>query len=170
MVAAGRAGAVVAAVALAATLGACAGARVEGGVYRSASGYRVTVPGGEWKEVGGSGADLEFRHATARAGMLVSAQCDATVARRSLDVLGRQLLIGLRERMVVEHGEAPVNGRTAAHTLLEGRMDGGARVRVESYTLKDTRCVYDLLLVAEPSAFDVARGDFRRFVDSFATD
>jgi hypothetical protein len=53
--------------------------------------------------------------------------------------------------------------------VLEGRMqDGGDRVRIESYTLKDERCVYDLLYVAAPGAFDDWRADFRRFVDSFA--
>ncbi|MGH7354398.1 MAG: hypothetical protein ACRELS_07490 [Candidatus Rokuibacteriota bacterium] len=165
----GRAGAVI--VGLVAALGACAGAHVrEGGVFRSASGYRVTVPGPEWKEAAAGRADLELRHATLRAGMLANAQCDPAVARRRLDVLGRQLLIGVRELRWVEHGETPVNGRAAAHALLEGRLDGGAPVRIEAYTLRDARCVYDLLLVAEPSAFDGARGDFLRFVNSFATD
>jgi hypothetical protein len=42
------------------------------------------------------------------------------------------------------------------------------RVRIESYTLKGERCVYDLLYVAEPAAFDAWRADFQRFVDSFA--
>ena len=160
----------VAAVGLAAALGACASARVEDGVFRSTSGYRVTLPGPEWKEVAASRADLELRSATASAGMLVNAQCDPAVTRRNLDVLGRQLLIGLRELRRVEHDEAPVNGRRAAHALLEGRLDGGSPVRIETFTLKDARCVYDLLLVAEPAAFDGARRDFRRFVDSFATD
>jgi len=170
VVAAGRAAAMLAVAGLAAALGGCAGSRVEGGVFRSASGYRVTVPGPEWREGAAVRADLELRHATIPAGMLVNAQCDPVVARRSLDVLGRQLLIGLRALRWVEHGEAPLNGRAAAHAVLEGRLDGGAAVRIEAYTLKDARCVYDLLLVAEPSAFDGARGDFHRFVNSFVAD
>ena len=170
MVAPGRAGTLVVAVGLASVLGACAGSRVEDGVFRSASGYRVTLPGPEWKEVAASRGNLEFRHATTRAGMLVSAQCDPAVSRRTLDVLGRQLLIGLRDLRRVEHGAVPVDGRSAAHALLEGRLDGGAPVRIEAYTLKGQRCVYDLILVAERSAFDGARADFRRLVDSFATD
>ena len=42
------------------------------------------------------------------------------------------------------------------------------RVRVESYTLRGDRCVWDLLFVAEPEVFEEGRADFRRFVESFA--
>jgi hypothetical protein len=162
--------ATVAAIGLGATLAGCAAHRVEDGVFRASSGYRVTLPGPDWREVRESRADIELRHATAAAGMLANAECDPAVARRRLDVLGRQLLIGLRETHGVRREQVPLNGVRAVHAVLEGQLDGGATVRVEAYTLKDARCVYDLLLVAEPAAFERARQDFRRFVDSFATD
>ncbi|MGH7418168.1 MAG: hypothetical protein ACREKB_10375, partial [Candidatus Rokuibacteriota bacterium] len=99
----------------------------------------------------------------------VNAVCDPAVARRGWDVLGRHLLLGVRDRVVVEADEVPVNGRTASHRLLEGRMrQSDQRVRIESYTLKGDRCVYDLLYVAPPDVFDAWRGDFTRFVQSFA--
>jgi len=160
------------AVALTATtlaLGACAGTRIEHGVFHGPSGYRVTLPpDGAWRIVGDSRADLELRHRTATAGMLVNGACDPALVRRTPEVLARHLLMGLRERVELEHGEMPVNGRMASHRLLEGRMrDSDERVRVESYTLADERCVWDLLFVAEPAAFDAERGDFQRFVESF---
>jgi hypothetical protein len=150
-------------------LGACAGRRIVDGVYHAPGGYRVTLPGPAWEVVPDSRADLELRNRTAPVGMLANAVCDRAVVRRNWDVLSLHLLIGMRDRTVVETGEAPVNGRAASHQVLEGRMgqrDG--RVRVESYTLKGDRCVYDLLYVAAPGAFDAWRGDFRRFVESFA--
>jgi hypothetical protein len=56
----------------------------------------------------------------------------------------------------------------ASHRVLEGRMrQTDERVRIESYTLKSDRCVYDLLYVARPEDFDAWRGDFQRFVQSF---
>jgi hypothetical protein len=55
------------------------------------------------------------------------------------------------------------------HLVVEGRMrDSRERVRIESYMVKDRRCVYDLLYVAPPGAFESSRGDFERFVGSFA--
>ena len=101
--------------------------------------------------------------------MLVNGACEPGLARRGAEVLARHLLMGLRDRVELERGEMPVNGRVASHRLLEGRMrESGERVRVETYTLRGERCVYDLLFVAEPAAFDAGRGDFRRFVESFA--
>jgi hypothetical protein len=167
--AARRAGAL--AVGLALVLDGCAGRRLVDGVFHAPSGYRVALPGPAWEVAPDSRADLELRHRTAPAGMLANAVCDPAVARRADDVLARHLLLGLRDREVREANEAPVNGRVASHRLLEGRMrQTGERVRIESYTLKDDRCVYDLLYVAAPGAFDAWRSDFQRFVDSFAGD
>jgi hypothetical protein len=150
-------------------LAGCAGRRLVEGTYRAPAGYRVTVPGPAWAVADDSRADLELRHRSAPAGMLVNAACDPAVARRAGDVLVRHLLLGIRDRVVLEQGELPVNGRLASHRVLEGRMrQSDERVRIESYTLRDDRCVYDLLYVAAPEAFDVWRGDFQRFVDSFA--
>lgn len=159
---------VAALAALTLALGACAGRRLVDGVYRAPSGYQVTVPGVAWEVAAESRADLELRHRSAPAGMLANAVCDPAVARRGWDVLTRHLLIGVRDREVVEAGEAPVNGRVASHRVLEGRMrQTDDRVRIESFTLKGERCVYDLLYVAPPAAFEAWRGDFRRFVESF---
>ena len=150
-------------------LGACAGTRIEHGVFHAKSGYRVALPpDGEWSIVDGSRADLELRNRTGDAGMLVNGACDPAIVRRTPDVLDRHLLMGLRHRVELEHGEVPVDGRVASHRLLEGRMPSEEPVRVESYTLRSERCVWDLLLVAAPAAFDAARGDFQRFVESFA--
>jgi hypothetical protein len=157
------------AAALTLVLGACAGRRIVDGVYHAPSGYRIAVPGQAWEVATESRADLELRHRTVPAGMLVNAVCDPAVARRPWDVLAQHLLIGMRDREVVETGEVPVNGRIASHRVLEGRMrQTDERVRIESYTLKGNRCVYDLLYVAPPGAFERWRGDFQRFVDSFA--
>jgi hypothetical protein len=156
------------AAALTLALGACAGRRIVDGVYHAPSGYRVALPGPGWEIMTDSRADLELRNRTAPAGMLANAVCDPAVARRGWDVLAQHLLIGMRDRAVVEANETPVNGRVASHRVLEGRMrQSDDRVRVESYTLKGDRCVYDLLYVAPPETFDAWRGDFQRFVESF---
>ena len=164
-------GRAVLAAGIALALGACAGHGIVDGVYRAPAGYRVTLPGPAWVVAGESRADLELRHRSAPAGMLANAVCDPAVVRRRDDVLALHLMLGLRDRQVEEADEIPVNGRVASHRLLEGRMrQSDQRVRVESYTLKGERCVFDLLYVAEPEAFAAGREDFRRFVDSFVTE
>jgi hypothetical protein len=77
-------------------------------------------------------------------------------------------LLGLRDRATLEEGEAEVAGRRGFRRVIEGRpRSADDRVRIESVVLKDGRCVYDLLYVAAPEAFDSGRGDFQRFVQSF---
>ena len=99
--------------------------------------------------------------------MLVNATCDAGVTQRRLDVLTRQVLVGLRDRHLLERDEVAVAGHTAAHAVLEGRMPPAGPVRVEVYVVRGPRCVFDLIYAAPPSTFERGQADFHRFVDSF---
>ncbi len=146
----------------------CAGRRLQDGIYRSEQGYRVAVPGAGWVVVDDTEADLELRRVDGQAAMLASATCRPLAARRRYADLGRHLLLGLRERETLEDGDVSLAGHPGAHLVVEGRMrDSRQRVRIESYTVKDDRCVYDLLYVAPPQVFESSRADFERFVRSF---
>lgn len=165
---AGRA-ALLTTVAMLTALAGCAGRRIDDGVYHSEHGYRITLPGPRWAIVDESPADLELRRADGGAGMLVAATCRPAAARRRFSDLGRHLLLGLRERETLEEGPASIAGLQGVHTVVEGRMrNSNDRVRIESYTLKDGRCVYDLLYAAPAASFAGSHGDFARFVASFA--
>jgi hypothetical protein len=150
----------------------CASRRVESGdTFSSNKGYSVRLPAGPWEVESDGAADVALRRPSAHAGMLVNAACEGGTARRSLEILARQLLVGVRGRRVLENGEVTVNGRRAAHTLLEARVeDGAAPVRVEMYVIKDERCVYDFLYVAPPATFETWRGDFRGLVETLRTE
>ena len=148
----------------------CALKRIENGVYHSSKGYRVAIPKAEWTLVDGGPADLALRHQGSSAGMAVNAVCEGVAPRRADDVLARQLHIGLRDRRVIERARGEVAGRPASRVLVEGRLEDSAKVRIESLSMKDERCLYDFLYVAPPAAFDAARADFASFVDSFRTE
>jgi hypothetical protein len=166
---AGRA-ALITTVVIATAVAGCAGRRLQDGIYRSEHGYRVTVPGPGWTVVDDSAADFELRRSDGQAGMLAAATCGPLARQRYAD-LGRHLLLGLRERETLEADEASLAGHKGAHLVVEGRMrDSKQRVRIESYTVKNDRCVYDLLYVASPAAFDSSRADFERFVASFTAE
>lgn len=168
----GRAGVAVIGAATALALGAgCAGTRFVNGVYHSPKGYRVVIPVAGWSVVESSRADLELRHRSAEAGMLVNAACGRAVARRSPVALAHQLLAGLRDRVVIERGEVSLNGRRATRALLEARSDAaGPPVKIEVYVMREGRCVYDLIYAAPPPVFEAWRADFDRFVDTFVTE
>jgi hypothetical protein len=154
-----------------ALLSGCAVQRIDDGVYHSPKGYRVAIPGAQWVPLVEGPADLELRHRTSTAAMAANAVCEAAVVKRPAAALARQLLIGVRERTVIEQGEMQVAGRPAVHTVVDGRLvDSEDRVRIETLVTKDDRCVYDLMYAAPEAAFAELRLDFSRFVDSFQTE
>lgn len=144
----------------------CSAGRIEGGVFYSAKGYRVDLPGPAWQVVPGSAADLELRRAEPKGGILINATCEGNPPSRSLPVLSRHLTFGLEEREVLDRSEVALGGRAALNSLLRGRVDG-VPVKIEAYVMKDERCVYDFLYVAPPEGFAAGAGEFRAFVRSF---
>jgi len=157
-------------VALAAlTLAACATASVPDTVFRVPERFRVTLPGAGWETTPMDNVELALRHRDTGAGIFANAECGEGAAQRDLGLLALQLFVGLRERERLENGPATVGGAPAAHAVIEAQASGtDGRVRLEAYVMKDERCVYDLVYVAPPHAFEAQRPDFRRFVESFA--
>ena len=149
----------------------CAVKGIENGVYHSPKGYRVTAPSPQWGPVDDSPADVELRHRSGSAGMAANAVCEERTTRHSSRVLARQLLVGVRDRSVIERGEVQVAGRPAVRAVVDGRVeDSKTKVRIETVVVKDERCVYDFMYVAPVATFDVTRPDFHRLVDSFRTE
>jgi hypothetical protein len=154
----------------AAVLGAgCSVRRIENGVFHSAKGYRVAIPGSAWAVVESSDADLELRHRVAPAGILAHAECGSPLAGRPASALERNLFLGLRERTVVDRGEVTLAGRAATRVVLDAAPAAAADlVRIEAWTMSDGRCVYDLLYAAPPQRFVDVLAAFEGFVASFA--
>lgn len=149
----------------------CAATRIEGGVFSSDKGYRVEMPSGDWTVANDRQADLELRHRDGTAGIVVNASCGAQRSRGPLSALARHLLSGLRDRSVVVREDVAVNGKTARHSVVDGRLaDGGAPVRLEVYVMRDERCLYDFLYAASPDTFAARRADFEHVVQTFATE
>jgi hypothetical protein len=141
----------------------CADKRIEHGVFRAGN-YLVAVPSG-WQVESDSRADLALARQGAPGGMLVHATCEGRTPRRTLDVLMRHLLFGLKDRRIVERADVMVNGYPAERAVFEGNSEGRT-VWGEAYVVKADECVYDLLYIAPPEFFDQGREDFDRVVRS----
>ena len=141
--------------------------RIEGGVFHSTKGYRVTLPPSGWTVDPGPRADLALQGEARSGGMLVDATCGGRERARPLDVLARHLTFGLTRRDVVENGTSTVAGREAAHTVVRGVADG-RDVTVEALVMRAEPCVHDFLYVAPTGLFDAGRPAFRALVESFS--
>jgi hypothetical protein len=150
-------------------LAGCSAARIEDGTFHSPKGYQVGVPGDGWRVESDAPPDLQLKRTAAPGAMLVDASCGGVELDRSLTVLARHLTFGLTDRRTVESDLWMVDGRPAAHRVIQGRRDG-VDVRVEAVVLKGERCVHDFLYVAPPGEFEDGRPAFRRLVESFAGD
>jgi hypothetical protein len=146
------------------SLTGCAGARVEAGIFYGGN-YRVELPPG-WRVVSDGRADLALARRDAPGGMLVNATCEGRERERSLPVLTKHLLFGLKGEQILARADVEVNGQPAQRTVFQGTSADAGPVAGEAYVIKVAGCVYDLLYVSPPEYFEQGRAAFDGFVRS----
>ncbi len=144
-------------------LTACATSRVvDGFLVDEARGFKIPMLLDDWRRIEAKGVEVAFRAEPGGqiAALAVSCEGEQTLPLR---ILARRLFFGIGTKRIVRQEPVSLNGAEAMHTVLEGHLKD-TDVMVSSYVAKDAGCVYDLVYVATPSAFQQRIGEFERFV------
>jgi len=147
--------------------GACVGcaprARFDGTSFRKRDvAYRIGSLSPAWGRVHVKGNDLAF-HRPSFGTVSVNARCEG-YDDVPLRVLLNQLLFGTTRRVYRTDEEVTLDGRGALHAITEAELDG-VPVRLETYLLVRSGCLFDLDYVSDSSA--PGRDEFTRFVQEF---
>ncbi len=100
--------------------------------------------------------------------ILVNGRCGLNSDDVPLSALTQHLFIEFTHRTIEEQTVVPFDGREAMHTRLTADLDG-VPMRYDVWVLKKDGCVYDLLYVAPPPAFERGVARFGAFVKGFTT-
>jgi hypothetical protein len=130
-------------------------------------GYRVSVPQSEdetWKRVDVPGAGLSFVSSESRSSVSLLSNCSNERSQASLEVLARQLLIGLRPDSTPRLESVLVDGQAGIAQIFTTR-EGETAVTVKTVTTEKANCQYDFILAA-PGNFEGLEADFDRWWSS----
>lgn len=130
--------------------------------------FQVGPVPGDWRRLDTNEGLLAFRDEAASATVVVNGRCGRDGDDVPLSALTQHLFMQFTEREVEEEEVMPFDGREAQRTVLLAKLDGVPK-RFEAVVLKKDGCVYDFVLIAEPSTFDRARPGFDAFVAGFHT-
>ncbi len=148
-------------------LSGCATGQILNGAYlNEAKGFKVRSPSTSWTRETGKEPELVFRHYTLPAGMMVNATCEGRAPSRDLQVLGRHLLFGLKEKGVLKTDQTVLADQEVLQTLVRGSLEG-TELLVRSYVIKARGCVYDLVYFAEPEVYAEGEREFEGLVKDF---
>ena len=151
--------------------GGCGGPQsgLEGAVYRS---DRVAFHVGEipptWSPIRVDEANLAYRDDAHRASVLANGRCGRKDNDTPLSALTAHLVMGTTAREVASQETIPFDGREAMHTRMQAKLDG-VLLAYDMFVLKKDGCVYDLVYVGDPSAFEGGVPAFEHFVSGFHT-
>ncbi len=155
--------------ALALSAASCGGGATYDGVRYRADDlvFRAGPAPASWRRLETSHGRLAFRDDAARATVIVNGRCGRDGDDTPLIALTNHLFLQFTEREIESEETVPFDGREARRTVLTAKLDGVA-LRFMAVVMKKDGCVYDLVLMSEPSTFATARGPFERFVATFS--
>ena len=134
-----------------------------GGLYiDEARGFKVPFLQEGWRRIELDEVALAFRDEAGKATIALFLSCEGE-GKVPLKVLARRLFFGLKDRRVLEQRTLSLNGAEAIQTILQGKL-GDEEVKVSSYVVRGSGCLYDLVYFAKPEAFEAKLDDFERFV------
>ena len=150
-------------------LASACGATFDGTTYQgSGFTFKVPPPPSTWQRIEADGAALAFRDEAAAATILVNGRCNKGEDDVPLSSLTQHLFLQFTERDQLSQDTIPFDGREAMHTVLRAKLDGVAK-KFDVWVMKKDGCVYDMIYLADPTRFEAAVPEFRKFVSGFTT-
>lgn len=143
----------------------CGHGKVRDGVfYAPKERYSVALPGEPWHRVSVKGVDLVLAYEDRGASILASTLC-GRYAQTGLDILSRNLFLGLGKRRILEQEPADLPGGKAERLKIEARVER-SELLAEAYTLKRNPCIYDFVYMSVPDHFEENLPVFRKMMES----
>lgn len=84
----------------------------------------------------------------------------------SLEMLNKQLFIGMKDKEILVKEPVVVGNQKAIHTILTSKIDDYT-LKIDSYVIETDNKIYDLMYWAPLDLFNHAQSDFENMVETF---
>ncbi len=140
--------------------------KLRGQVYESKdTTYEMGKLSDNWKRINIKGGDLAFFNEMNQSTITVNSTCKIK-ANYSLKALSNSLLIGFKEKKMVEEKEIIISGEKALEGIYLGKLDS-ASVKLSAAVFKKDSCVYDFTYASSPDGFESGYSEFKNFLSQF---
>ncbi len=104
--------------------------------------YRIGNLSKEWKRIDSRKGDLLFWNPKKKAVITVNSTCKGSELKYSLEVLSNSLVIGIKDKKLIERRTLKVDDIDALYSRYVGTFEG-YKVHLATIVFKTDRCVYD---------------------------
>jgi len=140
--------------------------KLSGQVYESKdTTYEIGKLSDNWKRININGGDLAFWNEVLQATITVNSTCTKNT-NYSLKALSNSLLIGIKDKQLVEANEITVSGEKALESIYLAKMDNDS-VKLCAVVMKNNNCIYDFTYTSSPDKFDIGFSEFKDFLSQF---
>ncbi len=131
------------------------------------SSYQVGVLSADWvQDKVGPYKALVLYNSKEKSSIETESFCDASFSDSGLSSLTTHLHFDLKDKKVIFQKEIQVDGRAALRTVVEAKVDG-VPVTLDSVVIKKDSCLFDFVLISNPSHYNNVKNDFEKFFTDF---
>ncbi|GAB61771.1 conserved hypothetical protein [Candidatus Jettenia caeni] len=148
------------------SLPGCASLQIRDNIFSSPEEeYTVHIPEKGWEPVKTSDADMVLWNKQYNA-MIALISSDRKSKEFSLEMLNKQLFIGMKDKEIFVKESVVVGNQKAIHTILTSKIDDYT-LKIDSYVIETDNKIYDLMYWAPLDLFHYAQSDFENMVETF---
>ena len=130
--------------------------------------YTVPDPVQNWNRVNPGSADRAWRHTQNHAVIYVDVNCESKFRDRSLSDSMLSLFWGIKVGDIIEQSHFTISNRAALYRVVNGEIDG-VQARLGGIVVSKNACLYDFILISEPSHYPANAVDFIQLAQGLRT-
>jgi len=128
--------------------------------------YRTATAPAGWGTGEAPPGDFAYYNARLGATVYADSSCGKKYDDSPLTVLSNHLTMGFQDVRIEEETTLTLGGRDGLERISSAALDG-VPIGLASTVIKKGPCVFDLVLIAPPTAFEQSLRDYRDFRDGF---
>ena len=130
--------------------------------------YRLPEPSSNWMQVDPGSADRAWLQLDNHAVIYVDVNCKGKFSDRSLEDSMLSLFWGIKVGDVLVQEKLEIDRRAALYQVVNAEIDG-VRAHIGGIVISKNACLYDFLLISEPSTYDDNSIEFLKIATGLRT-
>ena len=128
--------------------------------------YKIGSLDKDWKRISIKKGDLAYFNKISKSTITLSSDCREAKRRYSLKALSNSLVVGIKDKKIIERSEFDVDKSVGLYTEYDAVVDD-EQISLATFIYKSEKCNYDFSYSSSKDSFSDTVDDYINFISDF---